>query len=442
MSVVARNRSMSATTTLTSIHLVPDWRPVPDMALDADVVSPLLLLRAEMASLSPRPMWAQMALSGRGKSDADILSPFIGTMQYGQDTVFCDGEYETEYYGLQTKMMICADGHGRGGNDASRYVVERFVRDFRRPGFMHRLRVGLDTGRMPFDMIHRFFERVDKEYRCAGGSTCSVVLVLTYKDRTYLLTCNVGDSPIWLADEGRLFPLYDDHAWDSAHEYRDYMTRCERMGLVPREVVMGRFNCGGGMIARDDGTYRPFRLYKDGTVDLNEAELDEFETKKTIVENMGGLQSVRRKMDYRILPDGDVEMRPNRATRHENWGCTPLIPPAEAILYHNALTMTGMGGLQMTRSFGDRAHKASCHVHVTPSIHFIELRKPVVVIVCSDGVDDALWRHQLASMAVKDVSAESQAQAILKEACHHGSNRLLRSSLLHDDCSLVVAHIN
>jgi len=436
---------MSATITATAtVRLVPDWRPAPDIALDAGVVSPFLLLRSEMASLSPRPMWARMALSGRGKSDAaaEVPSPFSGVRQYGQDTVFCDGEYETEYYGLQTKMMICADGHGRGGEDASRYVVERFVRDFRRPGFMHSLRAGLDTGRMPFDMIHRFFERVDQEYRRIGGSTCSVVLVLTYKDRTYLLACNVGDSPIWLADGDRLFPLYDDHAWDSSREYRDYLDRCDRMGLAPREVVMGRFNCGGGMIARDDGTYRPFRLYKEGTADLNEGELDEFETKKTIVKNMGGLQSVRRKLDYRA-DGGRTETRPIRASRHENWGCTPLIPPAEAILYHNSLTMTGMGGLQMTRSFGDRSHKASCHVHATPSIHFIELRKPVSVIVCSDGIDDALWRHQLSSMAgAADVSPETRTQAILKEACYHGSSRLHRSSFLHDDCSLVVAHID
>lgn len=353
---------------------------------------------------------------------------------YGQDTIFYS-ENLASHNGMDVQMMMCADGHGRGGEIASRYVARRMARDLCRPGFLSELRAHvLSHGVAPVEMITRFFHRIDREYAGSGGCTTSVVLILTCvnEQRTFLLSMNVGDSPIWIVDTDyhRVYPFYTHHAWDSPTEYAVYLDRCRRLGVEPREVVIGRINCGSFVMRRMDGSATPYRIFKDGSAEIDHAEMDEFERAASHHGmRLGGSQTVRKRLE--------------REWRHENWGSTPLIPPEESLLYHGvSATIHGIGGLQMTRSFGDYTHKMSSHVSCDPSIHLVEIKRPLTVMICSDGIDDAFWRHELLERCCTRLPASLQAIEIVSDAMERSHSFPLQPGQIHDDCSIIIAHIS
>ncbi|EKU22197.1 hypothetical protein NGA_0170700 [Nannochloropsis gaditana CCMP526] len=330
------------------------------------------------------------------------------------------------------RVMGVFDGHGLHGKEAARMAAEMFLRDMRRTTMqtLEALLAG-DVGgvrRVEEERYRCLEEYLEKELQSpTGGTTGSTVQLLALTGKVFGVVSNVGDSPVLLVETrtGRVQVLTGRHAWDNPEERQRYLARCARMGVMPREVVYGRINCGGMRMTDRNGTQEPLLMYKPGSSEVCTETRDWLceQVEKRYRNSIGGSQSIRR-MVLERLKAGEEEggewevFKALEGHGHMNWGATVLV--------------NGEGKIQMTRSLGDRQEKRAAYIWAEPDVAVFEVGpgEDWTVVACSDGVGDMWYFHELGALATAFFAKKDEAggeggegggaQLILEETIERG----------------------
>jgi hypothetical protein len=180
------------------------------------------------------------------------------------------------------RMLAVFDGHGLMGKEAARIAADRLMAESTLLiGEMSRGLLARDVEfvkaieRRKFEVLDAHLEQCLRSP--TGGTTCSAVQLVRVQSRLFLVSSNVGDSPVLLVDNKtkKVRLISGRHSWDNPEERHKYLQRCASLGLPPREVVYGRINCGG-MRMEDlrGGMDEPFLMYKPGTAIIDPAPRD------------------------------------------------------------------------------------------------------------------------------------------------------------------------
>jgi len=353
---------------------------------------------------------------GRSKHvrDVSIIGRSVGGTStrgvFGQDAAFCN-VIRDEERSMTTVLGIIADGHGMMGEDVSRKCVDDLREGLLMP---MRLRVLLDL------LVAENSDAVREEIRSCflaidhavcddvalGGSTLTVWMVLQdhHTGRVFVVTSNVGDSPLLLIRTscGKVGEMTTRHSWDSIPERRAHNRACLEAGRPVPEVIYARWNTEGRQTIVDtQGRFYPLRMFKGSTDEIDEENRDHIVTTiRAMGKRPGGIQSRVRKLQ-KIRRQGSTVWEDDvlPGTGHENYGSTPL--------EYDAVTGMTDGGPQMTRSIGDRRYKHYTHSHsdndhtpfmrATPSVSILECWGGSVhfaVVGFSDGPGDALYSSE------------------------------------------------
>ncbi|GAB5035324.1 protein phosphatase manganese magnesium aspartate binding site [Nannochloropsis oceanica] len=310
------------------------------------------------------------------------------------------------------RAMGVFDGHGMHGREAARVAAERYVDDMRRTTMqtLGALMAGdVDKVRkVEFDRYRLMEAHLDKELGSpTGGTTATTVQFLACGGKAWGVVSNVGDSPVLLVDNatGRVQVLTGRHSWDNPEERQKYLDRCQALGVVPREVVYGRINCGGMRMTDAKGGEEPLMMYREGTSEVC-VETREWlckQVEKRYRNSIGGSQSTRRMVleKLTVKEDGKEggEWEVYKALEehaHTNWGATILVD--------------GEGKIQMSRSLGDSQEKKTAYIWAEPDVSVWELGpgEDWSVIACSDGVGDLWYFHELGAMAADFFAGKDQ----------------------------------
>jgi serine/threonine protein phosphatase PrpC len=273
------------------------------------------------------------------------------------------------------RAMGVFDGHGMHGKEAARVAAERYIDDMRRTT-MQTLG-GLLAGdvqkvrKVEFERYRMMESHLEKELRSpTGGTTATTVQFLACGGKVWGVVSNVGDSPVLLVENGtgRVKVLTGRHSWDNPEERQKYLERCWGLGVVPREVVYGRINCGGMRMTDARGGEEPLMMYREGTSEVC-VETREWlckQVEKRFRNSIGGSQSMRR-MVLEKLKEGPKEgggeewevFKAMEEHAHVNWGATILV--------------NGEGKIQMSRSLGDSQEKKTAYIWAEPDVSIFEL---------------------------------------------------------------------
>lgn len=386
------------------------------------------------------------AFSGQGKSKDSPING--GGYLFGEDAVWVKTFIGEDF---QLTVMMILDGHGQNGEKASSSVLRLFRQKIITPEFFELCRQMNPS--KEFDVknhLIEMFKMVEKEYFLpTGGTTVSLALVISSsEDRHYLITANVGDSPIVFLppDDQRTFLAFQSHSWDEIEERKKYLSYCKQNRLQPREVILGRFNTlSGTPLPREDGTIRPWFIFKKGTAEIDEAVMEEFQR---VIKNkhrdcIGGVQSIRKMiMEQLIVMDRKVSIIPDYPLpgyNHLNWGSTGF----DGFI----------GRTQMTRSIGDLEAKTDLHMRADPDIFIRELilgeqeETTFQLVMCSDGVGDLFYFHEFREFLDASKPTNDQIQDLFV----HLWRKTKRSSRFcldpktnrptWDDCSVILCNI-
>jgi serine/threonine protein phosphatase PrpC len=298
--------------------------------------------------------------------------------------------------------MICADGHGSNerNNKVSQKCVLELSKYMTNPDNIEELRRTIAMRDMP--AITHIGNRIFTNMRdtCAGldsGSTVTIAILFIERGNRYVLSMNVGDSPCIIIDNktGRVIKLSQDHNWDNPIEYGKYRDYCRAMGIEPHRACYNRFNNGGLTIIDKDGEEKPFLIYKEGSIDIDEDNRDyvwKKITERSSIQPFGGTQSHARYVEQVQDTDGKwYDYGPALEHAHENWGSTNIDK--------------GYKSLQMTRSIGDDIfeldHKPSITLfRVPPDMGNI------TIMLGSDGVFDTGFCYEFGNIVKQIVEQE------------------------------------
>ena len=292
------------------------------------------------------------------------------------------------------------DGHGMHGKEAARLAAEKFIDDMRRTTMqtLGALLAG-DVARVKHIEHERYRlleAHLEQELRSpTGGTTGTTVQFHTAAGKTFMVVSNVGDSPVLLIDNktAKVQVLTGRHSWDNPEERQKYLDRCAALGLVPRDVVYGRINCGGMRLEDVDGLEEPMRMYLPGTAEICVKTREHLckQVEKRFRNSIGGSQSIRRfVLERQNEASGEWEVfRALEEHAHVNWGATILV--------------NHEGKIQMSRSLGDSQEKLTAYIWAEPDVAVYEFQpgEDVTVVACSDGVSDLWYFHEMGEMAAR-----------------------------------------
>jgi serine/threonine protein phosphatase PrpC len=244
----------------------------------------------------------------------------------------------------------------------------------------------------------------------SGGATFSAAVIGVRNSRLFMTTTNLGDSPILLVDNktGKMIRFSQSHVWENTEEYEHYLAYCRDKEITPMKAIYGTVNVHkeGVRIPHADGSYNPFPIFLDGTAIVNETIRDYFwraVSRQFKTQPLGGCQTEHRYIRQVQNKDGTwSDHSPIPELAHQNWGAT-------------SLTEDGEGGIQLTRSLGDRIHKKHgvCAIPSITGYEFPPHLQDVTILVCSDGIGDRQFFHKLGELLhqkiVHDPSVDGQA---------------------------------
>jgi len=366
---------------------------------------------------------------------------------YGQDAALMN----TLTFGdLTVSFGAIADGHGFGGEVISQHAILGLQSHLFTETTMHNIHalvLAKDEAGVRAEMT-RIFLLVDdttKTMAAHGGSTLTAwILFHPLHGRSFLVSANVGDSPLMLASctDGRVAEMAVAHNWDSIKERRASIQACKDAGRPIPEIIYARWNTDGNTQVPDlNGNQQPIRVFVGDTDQVDEANRDYVTAMMKYRGVAGGIQS-RIKMVQLVQNSTTMMLEPESLPihGHENFGSTPL---------HVEYDGTLSGGPQMSRGIGDSAHKDSDRhmplMTVTPSVSIFELYSPrpihLVLVACSDGPGDALYRSEIGEEAMRFFRASPSGTA--SDFTEHLYNTALREgtkffkSRAWDDMSMI-----
>lgn len=327
--------------------------------------------------------------------------PDQGRGMFGQDMAFMDTIVEDDFHAM---IGAIADGHGHEGEIASSMAIDCLRIDIFRPSRLREL-LRLIMAREETEirnMITRIFAEMDRrvcERTTTGGSTLTTwIFFHGHADgRVFLLTANVGDSPLMVirTQDGRVGEMTTPHSWDSIQEREAHIRACHAAGHPVPDVIYSRWNtsnCSIRFRTRDGNTDEPIRMFAGPTAVLDEANrahvINELARRGVLP---GGRHTRRRMLQMTRLDSDPWEEEVVPEHGHENHGSTPL--EIDGSFQY--------GGPQMSRSIGDSRYKNPSHdgipyMTATPSISLLEFSEPMhlALIACSDGPGDALYQSE------------------------------------------------
>lgn len=341
-----------------------------------------------------------MGLNGRNKCagipsirSRSLNGRMSGT--FGQDAASMN---RIEGDGLVVVTGTIADGHGMEGEKVSRHCNKDLFTRTEYRDLMDQLLLGKsDEVR---ETLRLRFLALDEEackLTSTGGSTLSVWMILqdVKEGRIFLVTANVGDSPILLirASDGRVGEMATMHSWDSIKERRIHNEACKNADQPVPIVIYSRANTNHHETFPDtEGEFKPVPMFVGSSDVVHEANRDHVVRLYKTAGRVGGIQSRTRKLQ-RVHRDGRWEDEALEGTGHENYGSTPLEYDEELGMF--------VGGTQMTRGMGDRRYKKPLHDRIplmvaTPSVSIMEFLGPIhlALVACSDGPGDILYSSE------------------------------------------------
>jgi len=304
--------------------------------------------------------------------------------------------------GKVAKLLWVNDGHGTMGETAAAAVSEFLVAQYSMPGQLAEIQCAIKTKdsmqvqRIIEGMYGRTALHLEKTlgFSHEGGTTCSHVLLVEVQGANYVITSNMGDSPVIIVDPttGKVLQTHGNHNWDNIEEYRLYDKQCREKGAKPSDAVYNRFNCGNGQLPGPNGDCKPIPIFKrdDQTseITVDSANLEYITKVMAGWGVIGGLQS-EGKM---VMADASGKAKaPAPGFGHQNWGSVVLLEDT-----NNWGGTTLEGGTQCTRSFADFTDQRLAHtVGHTPTVNITAVGANAVVLVMSDGAADVIgYMHQ------------------------------------------------
>jgi serine/threonine protein phosphatase PrpC len=291
------------------------------------------------------------------------------------------------------------------------------------------------------------------------GSTLSLLFVMEYDGRVFVVASNVGDSPVLLVDNetGKVLRLHAEHNWDSVKERKVQLQASREAGRDDAVVIYNRFNCDNGTAFRDHRGGRDIiPMFREGTDEVLEETREHIMMMSKIRKCVGGTQSLRKMKT--LCWNATTEEWGEEALKeygHDNFGSTPLIlgPGTD----DNGVPIKH-GGCQMTRGIGDHEYKGVAsgpHVPLVlckPSVAVKELLakegNDYSVVVCSDGVGDAFYWHQMGDVfrevytTSSPMTSETATTALLQKTLENGrAFRVQNTVRAWDDLSMVVGRL-
>ena len=139
-----------------------------------------------------------------------------------------------------------------------------------------------------------------------GGSTLTLnIKFLDSNDNLVSLTTNAGDSIMVRFEDNRIIEDTLELNCDTLEAYNKYVSKCNDIGTIPKEIYLGRFNTPNKFkirwVKNDLRPIKPFKLgYKDGKYFAEENielmkefyEMAPADFKENYLER-GGIQSIR-----------------------------------------------------------------------------------------------------------------------------------------------------
>jgi len=318
---------------------------------------------------------------------------------------------------FEASMGIIADGHGNG-DDAPDEAVQNALTLFTTECMAELLGDILD-GHGFVERMEALFDRLDHQtsvQNIHSGATFSVFVVFRRAGRVFVMTANVGDSPVVMLNHGtgKTAVLHTEHTWESLEERRRSNEACRRAGRDIPHVVYSSWNCFGGHKMQDrHGGNRPILMYEGDSDRVSERNKRHVMDKTTRRGGVGGSQTARCMKQLRLdAQEGWVEEAlPEHG--YENFGSkpayfigTPPARPTEEDPWGGAVPDTGC---QMTRTLGDHYYKKSAKsprvplMTSTPSVSLLELSPvkaaTVTLMAMSDGPGDVFYWHQMGDIA-------------------------------------------
>ena len=403
-----------------------------------------------------------------GSGTAVYASPSGDTVlgEYGQDHVLAHkitGVLQDKPFSVQ--VLACADGHGARGEFASRDVMEYLAANLTSE-FLQEVLEGVGEGQEAKvrQCLEAFYTAMDASMTAyvSEGTTLSLLFVMEYDGRVFLVASNVGDSPVLLVDNetGKVTRLHAEHNWDSVKERRVHLEASREAGRDDAVVIYSRFNCDNGTAFRDHRGGRDIiPMFREGTDEVLEETREHIMLMSKIRNCVGGTQSLRKMKT--LCWNATTEEWEEEALEeygHDNFGSTPLLlgPSTDddgVPIKH--------GGCQMTRGIGDHEYKGEAsgpHVPLvlcTPSVTVKEFLakegNDYSVVVCSDGVGDAFYWHQIGDVFREaylnettslSMTSETVTTALFQQTLKNGrAFRVQNSVRAWDDLSMVVGRL-
>jgi hypothetical protein len=277
-----------------------------------------------------------------------------------------------------------------------------------------------------------------------GGTTCSHLSLVSHANRRYLISSNMGDTPILLINNqtGLVTRLYSEHNWENEGEYQCYVKQCVTRNVTPCVPMYGRWNCiGQPEIPDREGNYQPIPIYDvcDKQVTIHTDNLEHITQLTNGWGYIGGTQTCRKMV---LQDEGSTVTEPYPGYAHTNWGSS---------------IVTDIGGQQIglcrcTRGWADWTEQHIAHtISDQPSLRVLELPEgdDITAVVMTDGIGDLWYFHRLGQFVQEKVrdcptlTGSELAQLILLKTLQIANNKpeySIKSGLpTWDNSSLVVA---
>jgi len=350
---------------------------------------------------------------------------------YGQDRVGVEDIWGTKGE-VAAKLLWVNDGHGSLGEKSAAGVADQLCMQYSMPGQLDKIQSALKNsdGALVQQIVEEMYKTTaayiqKKLGGNEGGTTCSHALLVTVDDQSYVITSNMGDSPVVIVDPktGTVLETHGVHNWDNLEEYQLYDQRCRALGVPTAQAVYNRFNCGNGSLPGPNGDCKPVPIFRRNT-DSQQMEVDP-ENLAYITSVMagwgavGGFQSEAR-MVMEDKETGEVK-EPLAGFGHTNWGSVVLLEEVD-----RCGVKVLEGGAQCSRSFADWAEQRTAHtIGDTPTVNVTAVEKDAVVLVMSDGAADVIgYMHQFGKK--------------VKELCEVQQDKLVGTDVVGTDASAIV----
>jgi len=263
-------------------------------------------------------------------------------------------------------------------------------------------------------LVNEIYSTVDKKFEgTEGGSTSSLVLLFTIRNRLISVSINLGDSPILLLNSSTANKVLEtsyDCTWENIDEYTKVVENCNANGKKPPQAIYGRYNTPGSkrlpnILEKD----KPFPLYKfvNGKPTFDKDTYDAFTLALSRYDVPGGTQTSKYMTVQRLEGTQWHDFKQLEGYETTNWGST--------VSYDVPYQISG--SIQVSRSFGDFHLKRCFPVIREPSIYIHELEEDFVgmFITMSDGLADCLYNFEICEKVMYDLTAQELSEKLMKD---------------------------